>query len=312
MSKRKLTAADGAHVIAARLRKDLSALFELPCVPRDSPAAPQPASFRGTLYGYQCRSLARMLEIEQGQSLTVELGVHRATFVPKGGVVADTVGMGKTAQLIALLLAQQPPADALGYTLSALVLTPEHLCHQWRGELARFAGDALSVAILTNAEELTALSAAWQRGGRTGAPRVLVASLEFLCGQFDACLAALALSRASRFDRLILDECHDAVLLNGGDSMRALLHLRDRSRKVWCVTGTPFPQGDQSVFGLHQLLGVEVKFVIVNSPFMRTDRPLPREHPFEQLKRLVYLRNTPESVGGEVAASPCMYTRVHP
>ena len=67
------------------------------------------------------------------------------------------------------------------------------------------------------------------------------------------------------------------------------------------MTGTPFPKGDQSVFGLHQLLGVDVKLVIVNSLFMRTDRPLPAEHLFEQLKRLGYLRNTPESVGAEVA-----------
>ena len=68
--------------------------------------------------------------------------------------------------------------------------------------------------------------------------------------------------------------------------------------------GTPFPQGDKSVFGLHQLLGIETKFVIVNSPFMmKADKPLPPDHPFERLKRLVYLRNTPESVGEEVAGT---------
>ena len=50
--------------------------------------------------------------------------------------------MGKTAQLIALLLSR-PPTDS--GDLAALVLTPEHLCHQWRSEIARFAGDALSV-----------------------------------------------------------------------------------------------------------------------------------------------------------------------
>ena len=39
--KRKLCEADGAAVIAARLRKDLTALFELPCVPLDVVPAPQ-------------------------------------------------------------------------------------------------------------------------------------------------------------------------------------------------------------------------------------------------------------------------------
>ena len=62
--------------------------------------------------------------------------------------------MGKTAQLIALLLSR-PPTDS--GDLAALVLTPEHLCHQWRSEIARFAGDALSVELATNAGEVAAL-----------------------------------------------------------------------------------------------------------------------------------------------------------
>ena len=76
--KRKLTEADGRHVVAARLRKDLSAIFELPCVPHDVAPAPQPAAFVGALYAYQRRSLARMLEIERGEeqldALDVPLG----------------------------------------------------------------------------------------------------------------------------------------------------------------------------------------------------------------------------------------------
>lgn len=265
MSKRKLTAADGANVRAARLRKDLSALFELPCVPLTVPPAPQPAAFRGDMFAYQRRSLTRMIEIESGTALTVEIGVHQKVFTPKGGVVADTVGMGKTAQLIGLLLAR-PPAEQPGL-LGALVVSPEHLCHQWRSEIARFAGDALDVALVTDAAEMQTLAsrvAWWARrgggasgvraGGADGVSRVLVVSLEYVCAHEEDFFVALHLASAMRFDRLILDECHDAVLLNGCTSMRTLLTLRDRSRKVWCVTGTPFPQGDNSVFGLHQVI----------------------------------------------------------
>ena len=36
---------------------------------------------------------------------------------------------------------------------------------------------------------------------------------------------------------------------------------------------------------------------------MQANRPLESSHPFEQLKRLVYLHNTPASVGAEVAGS---------
>lgn len=277
-------------------------MFELPTVPPTVPPAPQPAAFRGTLFAYQRRSLARMLEIEGGTTFTVQIGVRSETFVPKGGVVADTVGMGKTAQLIALLLAR-PPARDDGSTLAALVLTPEHLCHQWRSELAKFAGGALGVQMVTNKEEMAALSpGAWSgRGG--GTARVLIASLEHICRNCDVFDEQLAFAHALAFDRLILDECHDAVLLDGGASMGVLLHLQRRARRVWCVTGTPFPEGDRSVFGLHQLLGVNVNFVLSNSPFLKANRPLPPSHPFEQLKKLVYLRNTPASVGSEVEGS---------
>ena len=274
--KRKLTEADGRHVVAARLRKDLSAIFELPCVPRDVPPAPQPAAFVGALYAYQRRSLARMLEIERGAPFTVQVSPSIArTYAPKGGVVADTVGMGKTAQLIALMLARPrggDDADAIG----ALVLTPEHLCHQWRAELEKFARGALNVAVATNDIEAASIKGAWAaraaaaaaaRGAKPAPQRVLVASLEHACEAGAAFFARLGAAGAARAGRLVLDECHDAVLLDGGRAMETLAQLRDRAERVWCVTGTPFPEGDRSVFGLHQLLGVPVRFVLSNSPF---------------------------------------------
>ena len=139
LNKRKLTAADGAAVIAQRLRKDLSLLFDIPCVPNSVAPASQPPAFRGTLFGYQRRSLARMLEIETGTRLTVEIGVRTETFAPKGGVVADTVGMGKTAQLIALLLAKPPPPRSkwmhgpLPYTSQIVISCSKGDCPTGRG-----------------------------------------------------------------------------------------------------------------------------------------------------------------------------------
>ena len=215
----KLTHNEGAQYHAARLRKDLSVIFELPTVPLDVVPAEQPAAFRGSLYMYQRRSLARMLEIEQGTQFSVQIGMSTQSFSPKGGVVADSallaptleaaaltrcqcaanvlpprvccaaVGMGKTAQLIALLLSR-PPTDSSD--LAALVLTPEHLCHQWRSEIARFAGDALSVELVTNAGEMAALHTrhAWLRRGTA---RVLIASLEHVCGNWEQ-FSVIALS----------------------------------------------------------------------------------------------------------------------
>jgi len=108
--------------------------------------------------------------------------------------------------------------------------------------------------------------------------------------------------------RLILDECHDAVLL-GGCVTERLLALQ--ATNVWCVTGTPFPRGDESVWGINQMLRIHIKFVISNNPFTmgkRATEGLPPSHPFEQIKRLVYLRNTPASVGGELVGSRLVET----
>ena len=63
----------------------------------------------------------------------------------KGGVVADTVGMGKTAQIIALMLSRPRtvntmPKDELAHNYQGnnLIVTPGHLCRQWQGEINRY------------------------------------------------------------------------------------------------------------------------------------------------------------------------------
>ena len=92
--------------------------------------------------------------------------------------------------------------------------------------------------------------------------------------------------------------------MRAANATHGVTRRRDRrATSARCVTGTPFPEGDRSVFGLHQLIGVGVKFVLSNSPFLKPDVRLPPSHPFEQLKKLVYLKNTPASVGNEVAGS---------
>ena len=95
----KLTHNEGAQYHAARLRKHLSVIFELPTVPLDVVPAEQPAAFRGSLYMYQRRSLARMLEIEQGTQFSVQIGMSTQSFSPKGGVVADSALLATTLEI---------------------------------------------------------------------------------------------------------------------------------------------------------------------------------------------------------------------
>jgi hypothetical protein len=42
-----------------------------------------------------------------------------------------------------------------------------------------------------------------------------------------------------------------------------------QARRVWCVTGTPFPNGDKSMYGIHCLLGLKLKLHVSNDLFAR-------------------------------------------
>lgn len=62
-------------------------------------------------------------------------------------------------------------------------------------------------------------------------------------------------------------------------------------------SATPFPKGDRSVYGLHQLLGFHrLKLGC------ELTRELPDDHPFELIKRKLYVKN-PES--GRPTAALC-------
>lgn len=65
------------------------------------------------------------------------------------------------------------------------------------------------------------------------------------------------------------------------------------------MSGTPFPHHDDSMYGIHRLLGVRYKMRIIESPFAM-NKPLEPSHPFEQIKRRFYLRSSLESLSAHL------------
>ena len=63
--------------------------------------------------------------------------------------------------------------------------------------------------------------------------------------------------------------------------------------QVWLVSGTPFPRGDVSAYGINQLLGIQLKFVLSNSPFMFGRAARKGDYSF--LKCVIYIVSTPFS-----------------
>lgn len=86
-------------------------------------AAVQPAGFNGHLRDYQRDGLAWMLFLQ------------RYSF---GGCLADDMGVGKTAQVLALLETRRELRDAGSIMRPSLVIVPRSLVFNWKEEAARF------------------------------------------------------------------------------------------------------------------------------------------------------------------------------
>lgn len=85
--------------------------------------------------------------------------------------------------------------------------------------------------------------------------------------------------------RVIYDEIQDLVR-EGQESQTNLLQLSRTARNVWLLSATPFPHGNASVYANHQLLGF-CRFRMD----VEVDHELPEHHPFEQIKRKLYIKS---------------------
>jgi superfamily II DNA or RNA helicase len=152
--------------------------------------------------------------------------------------------------------------------------------------VSKFAGQELSVLIINpqNTERISRLDGEHERFD------VVIVSLEFISSHASTYLFE------SEWRRVVYDECHDVIAVSNENQIQRLERLGNTAKNVWCVSGTPFPHHDDSMYGIHRLLGVKYKLRIIESPFAR-NKALDAAHPFEQIKRRFYLRNTPESVG---------------
>ena len=153
---------------------DCSAALRIPALPAESPAAPTPPEMRFVLLPHQQRALYRCLLIEHDGALAKEfnvLGTGYGSYKSRGGVLADAVGMGKTAIALALVLSGEGDGPTL-------VVAPSHLIKQWQSEISKFHGDALPVIV-----GLASYEAADPSSLRRGRTIVLIDAKEVLSGR---------------------------------------------------------------------------------------------------------------------------------
>ena len=243
----------------------------------------------------------------------------------RGGVLADEVGTGKTATSIGLVMSDAVNDDEdVGDTL---VVAPKHLIPQWKQEVERFASsDHLQVVVGKAEYERTYGTSAKRRIVLVDVDTILNEQKlwydwrQVYTNKGGACLtkkigptkmklykeAALFSVKSAKgpcsyegwvytgslhlpqrpWRRVIYDEIQDLVQ-EGRESQKNLLQLTRTAQNVWLLSATPFPHGNASVYANHELLG----FCRLRMDVESFTTKLPASHPFEQIKRKLYIKS---------------------
>lgn len=231
-------------------------------------AASQPEGFQGQLRAYQCEGLGWM---------------HFLRKFSFGGCLADDMGVGKTAQVLALLETRRELRAKGEVQQPSLVVVPKSLIFNWKQEAARFT-PKLRLLDYTGAS-------------RTGNE----------LASFDAVLTTYGTLRRDalrfkdiHFDYIILDEAQ-AIKNAGTDSAKAVRLLQGANRLA--VSGTPVENHLGELWSLFEFLNPgmlgSAKAFILTDGAMRNPSEDTRKL-FAQALRPFVLRRTKEQVAKEL------------
>eukprot|EP00004_Rigifila_ramosa_P017911 TRINITY_DN440_c0_g1_i1.p1 TRINITY_DN440_c0_g1~~TRINITY_DN440_c0_g1_i1.p1 ORF type:complete len:1010 (+),score=158.14 TRINITY_DN440_c0_g1_i1:69-3032(+) len=243
--------------------------------------------------------------------------VEQAPVFPAGGILADEQGLGKTLQVIALILADIqligrsiPPATAfpkdpapasvaafarmpgLPRSSATLVICSAVSLNFWLSELkSKVAPGALSVYAyhrIRRDRPSAAVLASYDVVLTTH--KTLIFETAHLHGEAGAVASPLEMVQ---WRRIVLDDAH-VIRERNSQTNKSVLALRADSR--WCVTGTPVHNSHDDIFSLLQFLRVEPYGQLswwthtIRWPLRRQDsRVLPR---LRGILQAVFLRRT--------------------
>ncbi|MBV8362500.1 MAG: DEAD/DEAH box helicase [Deltaproteobacteria bacterium] len=228
----------------------------------------QPAGFVGTLRDYQCDGLGWMQFL------------RRAAF---GGCLADDMGVGKTAQVLALLELRRELRAAGEPHGPSLVVVPKSLVFNWKEEAARFTPQ-LRVLVYTGAA---------RNGDDFAAYDVVLTTYGILRRD-------ILRLKDLEFDYIVLDEAQ-AIKNANAQTSKAMRLLQGRHRLA--LSGTPVENHLGELWSLFEflnpgMLGTASVFKLGGGTMLNPDEKT--RHLLSQALRPFILRRTKEQVAREL------------
>jgi superfamily II DNA or RNA helicase len=232
--------------------------------------APQPAGFVGSLRDYQREGLGWMHFL------------RRFSF---GGCLADDMGVGKTAQVLALLETRREERAAGAAAGLSLVVVPRSLVFNWKQEAARFTPQLRVLDYTGLAREENDFSA-----------------YDVVLSTYGTLRRDAGRLKDMEFDYIVLDEAQ-AVKNPGTGSAKAARLLRGNHRLA--LSGTPVENHLGELWSLFEflnpgMLGSASVFKLAGGPARNPDEDTRRI--LAQALRPFILRRTKEQVARELPA----------
>lgn len=221
----------------------------------------------GRLYApYQQDGVMWMLEKEN------------STHGPKGAILADDMGIGKSVQVIATILGNEKP--------KTLIIVPKSLVTQWVEEIKKFAPQ-LRVYVYDGPDRTTNL--------RDFELQDIIISPYTLLVSKGKQRGAHGLLHQVRWNRIVLDEAHE-IRNKSSKLFSSVSQLYGEIK--WIVTGTPVFNSIRDFVTLCMFLGIEKNVVLGMT---------------QKVKDMYILRRTKEDlaiINERLAMPPCYFENV--